>query len=163
MTFLRTIALTMIIASIAGCASSGSGSDSGKPLTPAQQLVKAPWACETMLGQGAFLNTDITYKADGTAAFALTVSGQMGPMNAEGKGEGVGTWKLLDGDKQLEQTITTAKLTSAKLNGGDVPADMAQGLTKSLIGQTQTAMLTLSDTSMELVTVGDGQKTTCKR
>lgn len=146
---------------LAALAISACASTPPKPLTPAEQLVAAPWTCESAIGPGT-LKTVQTYKSDGTAAFTLDAKGGNGSMTVDASGKGDAKWKLLENDTKMEVTLGNLTVTRANLNGASIDPAMAQAmLGPYLAGQSATTSFAITSTTLELAS-SDG-KTSCTR
>jgi hypothetical protein len=149
---MKRILFAAVLTLVAGCAT--------KPPT-ATDLLLGKWSCESS-GQ-AKINADIVYLAGGTGTFHLAMSGGQGGLTIEAAGDGEATWKLLEGDTKLEDTITSLKITSAKMNGQVIDPGMAQGMIEgSIKGQSTTSTIQITKTTL-VRTATDGTVTNCTR
>ncbi len=141
---------------LAACASSPP-----KPPTPEQMLMGA-WTCESSAGV-AKIKGVTTYRPGGAATFHLDVAGQGGGMVIEASGDGDATWKLLENDTKLEQTLGGVTVTAAKLNGNVIDPALAQSMIGPYIaGQTAISALEITPVTMKLSST-DGTVTTCSK
>ncbi|HVY87437.1 MAG TPA: hypothetical protein VG942_01120 [Hyphomonadaceae bacterium] len=145
---MKRIAVAAFAILAAGCASSPSApAKPAKPLTPAEMLV-GHWTCTTD-ASGMAMKIDMNYGASGTGTFQMSVSGGQGPVTIEAAGSGEQTWALSENDTKLTSTITSVKITSAKLNGSDIDPSMAQTMLEpQLKGQSSTASVSITPAKM---------------
>ena len=143
---------------IAGCASAPP-----KPLTPAQMLV-GTWTCDGKIGSTASIKGQMTYVSGGTTTFHLNIAGGQGAFQIEAAGDGAGSWALTPDDKQLEAKVTSLKIASAILNGKPVSPELVQGLVNQmLVGQSTTAAVAITPTTLTLAGTDGANATTCTR
>jgi hypothetical protein len=138
------------------------GTTPSKPKTPADLLL-GTWSCETKSGAVA-INAKMTYSPDGKAAGEMTVGGAGNPtMMFAAAGKVDGSWKLLENDTKLEQTIANVTITSAKLNDQTIEPAMAQSMIgSSLAGQSSVTTMKIDDKTLTL-TDASGTVTNCTR
>jgi len=150
---MKRILFAAVLTLVAGCAT--------KPPTTTDLLL-GTWNCESKPSFGTIKGTT-TYSSGGEAAGRLTIAGSGGPMAVEATGDIDASWKLLEDDAKLEQTIDGIKITSAKLNGQDIEPGMAQSMLAPMIaGQSATSAIKIDKTSLVLTST-DGAVTTCTR
>ena len=143
---------------VAGCASAPP-----KPLTPAEMLIGA-WTCDGKIGQAASIKGEMTYVAGGTTTFHIKIAGGQGAFQIEAVGDGAGTWALTPDDKQLEAKVTSLKISSATLNGKPVGPELVQGMANQmLVGQSTTATVAVTLTTLTLAGADGANATTCTR
>jgi hypothetical protein len=150
---MKRILVAVGLTFVAGCAT--------KPPTTANLLL-GTWNCESKPSFGTIKGTT-TYSPGGKAAGRLTIAGSGGAMAVEATGDVEATWKLLEDNAKLEQTIAGIKIISAKLNGQDIEPGMAQSMVAPMIaGQSTTSTVKVDKTNLVL-TSDDGAVTTCTR
>lgn len=132
-----------------------------KPPTTAA-LLAGSWKCESKANFGT-INSSITYTPDGKATAHMAVAGSGGALAVQAEGDVDGTWKLVEDDTKLEQSIANVKITGAKLNGQDIDPGMAQAMVGPyLAGQSATSDIKVDKASLAL-TNSDGGTTNCAR
>jgi hypothetical protein len=143
---------------IAGCASAPP-----KPLTPAQMLL-GTWTCDGKIGPAATIKGEMTYVAGGTTIFHINIASGQGGFQIEAAGDGAGSWALTPDDKQLEAKVTSLKIASATLNGKPVSPELVQGMANQmLVGQSTTAAVAITTTTLSLAGTDGANATTCTR
>ena len=152
---MKRVALGIAAVLLAACATTPP-----KPKTPAEMLVGA-WTCETRTSAVA-ITAKMTYSPDGKAAGDISVGSAGNPtMMFAATGKVEGSWKLLENDTKLEQTIASATITSAKLNDQAIDPAMAQAMIgPSLAGQSSVTTMKLDDKTLT-VTDETGNVTSC--
>ena len=132
-----------------------------KPPTTADLLLGS-WTCESKPSFGTIKATT-TYSPDGKAKAQISVAGSGGALAVEAAGDVEATWKLVEEDAKIEQSIAGVTITSAKLNGQDVDPGMAQAMIAPyLAGQSATSAVKVDKTSLTL-TSADSVVTACSR
>ena len=133
-----------------------------KPKTPAEMLL-GTWTCETK-SSGVAINAKMTYSQDGKAAGDISVGSSGNPtMMFAATGKVEGSWKLLENDTKLEQTIANITITTAKLNDQTIEPSMAQAMIgPSLAGQSSVTAMKMDDRTLTL-TDTTGNVTNCTR
>jgi hypothetical protein len=151
---MKHFAFAVTVVLVAACATT--------PKTPAQLLV-GTWTCESKSNFGS-IKSAMTYAPDGKAGGEMSVAGTGNPtMLIEAAGKVDGSWKLLENDTKLEQTLANVTVTSAKLNSQAIDPKMAQAmLGSSLAGQSTTTAIKIDAASMTLTSEG-GDITSCTR
>lgn len=152
---MKRVALGIASLLLAACAATP------KPKTPAELLLGA-WTCETK-SSSVVISAVMTYSPDGKAAGNISVASANPTMMFAATGKVDGSWKLLENDTKLEQTIANATITSAKLNDQTVEPAMAQAMIgPSLAGQSSVTTMQLDDKTLTL-TDATGNVTNCTR
>lgn len=151
----RMVLFTGVLLVLAACMT--------KPPTTTELLL-GTWNCESHPTFGTIAGTT-TYSPDGKGIGHLTVVGSGSGMAVEAAGDVTASWKLLEDDTKLQQTIDNLTVTSAKLNGNVVQPKMAQAMLAPFIGGQNTTSAIKIDPKAKTMTLtaADGSVTNCKR
>lgn len=154
----------MIIATIAALAMSACASTPGASNTPAEKILGA-WDC-TASSQGAVVAGKFNYATGGKATADATMDVETGGMKIWLAGDLNATWGFQP-DGKLIETVTSLKVTQAKMDGKDIPpmaiSSMVQPMVnQSVVGKASTSTVVFDGTTMTS-TDEEGVVTTCKR
>ncbi|HEX5007129.1 MAG TPA: hypothetical protein VFV70_08455 [Hyphomonadaceae bacterium] len=152
---LLTVGASLVL--VAACATTPP-----KPKTPAELLL-GTWTCETRTSAVA-ITANMTYSADGKETGEMSVGSAGNPtMMFAATGKVDGSWKLIENDTKLQQTLANVTITSAKLNDQVIEPAMAQSMIgPSLAGQSSVTDMKIDDKTLTL-TDSSGTITSCTR
>lgn len=129
-----------------------------------QQMVMGKWTCATE-SENVAINGVFDYQANGLATSTSNIDVDAGAMKIAIVASADSTWGFGD-DGKMTETVTGMKLTSAKMGGQDMPADMVSSLVQPMIdgvvGQSSTTTVVFGDNSF-VSTTEEGIVTNCKR
>jgi hypothetical protein len=153
----RLILASAVSFLLAACATSPP-----KPKTPAEMLL-GRWSCETRTSAVA-ISSNMTYSPDGKAVGEISVGSAGNPtMMFAATGKVDGSWKLIENDTKLQQTLANVTITGAKLNEQVIEPAMAQSMIgPSLAGQSSVTTMKVDDKTLTL-TDTTGTATNCTR
>ncbi|HVY87438.1 MAG TPA: hypothetical protein VG942_01125 [Hyphomonadaceae bacterium] len=137
----------------AGCAA---------PPPSVKELLVGTWTCS--IDQGPQHLVDVhTYGADGKMKAENKVTQAALGMTAETSITYSGEWTLKNGDKDLDETTTEAKIGYIKVNGQDSPVQpQDEADVKTVIGKTRSSHIKSLDKA-KLVLEDSVRETTCTR
>lgn len=129
------------------------------PQTQAELIVGA-WACSSDIVNGV-VHGQMVYKADGTTDSLLTIDVDVDGGNLVAVVDTKSSWKLTGGG-MIEEQILGAVVTSAKVDGADLPEEVRASIEESMLEELGPSTIELSSKQMVLVD-GEGTRTVCTR
>lgn len=148
---------TMALALMAAC------STAPAPEAP-QQRVLGKWNCATESDNIA-ISGMFDYQANGLAKSSSNIGVDAGAMQIALTADADSTWGF-NADGTMTEKVTAMRLTSAKMDGRDMPPDMVAQLVQPMIdgvvGQSSTTTVAFGEDSFTSTTE-EGIVTTCKR
>lgn len=148
---------TMALAVMAACSS-----------TPAvqtpQQMILGKWNCETE-SDNITISGVFDYQANGLATSTSNIVVDAGATKIALTADADSTWGIDEAGTMTEK-VTSMKLTSAKMGGQDMDADMVSSLVQPMVdgvvGESSTTTVEFADNAF-VSTTEEGIVTTCKR
>lgn len=148
---------TMMLAAVAACSSTPAPK-------PPQEMILGKWTCETA-SENITISGVFDYQANGLAKSQSNIGVDAGAVKIALTADADSTWGF-GADGKMTETVTAMKLTSAKMGGQDMPADMVESLVQPMIdevvGQSSTTTVVFGDNSFTSTTEED-IVTTCRR
>ena len=123
---LKTLMAAAMAAGLAACASTPDAR------TPSEMIV-GTWNCTATTPDGTIAGP-MTYKADGTTTFSLTMTNKAQGISLVAKVEGSAAWRLPEPGVIVEK-MTRLNVLSAVVNGDDVTAALADSIEEEMLGK----------------------------